>query len=220
MGRISTTVIGIVLMAVPSFGQDSGSIHATVLDDSGTPVKGATVYAMPLDWAMNGIIPHCVSDESGSCTRSNLGNGRYSISVAKPEDGYPEMYQSFYAGLHVKETVVTLSPEHPSENVVVHLAKKAGILKGTVADAVTGKHLNANVEFRRVSEPANFLRGSGLTNAQFRILVPSDVAVTMVVSLEGYEDWTYTLGKGETRNAVLLRPGEELTLEIRLWPKQ
>jgi hypothetical protein len=89
-----------------------------------------------------------------------------------------------------------------------------------VANAVTGKRLNANVKFRWVSDPKRSISGSGLTNAQFRILVPSDVAVTMVVSLEGYKDWTFSLGKGDTRNAILLRPGEELNLDIRLWPKR
>jgi len=80
--------------------------------------------------------------------------------------------------------------------------------------------LNANVEFRWVSEPQNFLSGSGLANAQFRILVPSDVAVTMVVSLAGYENWSYATDTGPVKNAVLLVPGEELNLDIRLQPKQ
>jgi hypothetical protein len=41
----------------------------------------------------------------------------------------------------------------------------------------------------------------------------------MVVSLDGYENWSYSLGRGELRNAILLRPGEELALDVRLRPK-
>jgi hypothetical protein len=118
-----------------------------------------------------------------------------------------------------KPTVVILSHEQPAESISVHLGKKGGILTGTVTDAKTAKPLNANVEFRWVSDPRTFLSGIGLTNAKFRVLVPSDVAVTMVVSLDGYENWSYSLGRGELRNAILLHPGEELALDIRLRPK-
>jgi len=71
-----------------------------------------------------------------------------------------------------------------------------------------------------VSEPPNFLSGSGLANAQFTILVPSDVAVTMVVSLAGYKNWSYTTDAGSLKNAILLVPGEELNLDIRLQSKR
>ena len=152
---------------------------------------------------------------------SRLDYGRYTVSAAKPDEGYPELHFAFYTGFNVKLPTMTLSAEHPSASLVLHLWKKAGILIGTVADVATGKPLNANVEFRWVSEPRNYLSGSGLANAQFRILIPSDVAVTMVVSLAGYEDWSYTTtDEAPVRNAILLRPGEELTLDIRLQAKR
>lgn len=149
-----------------------------------------------------------------------LDYGRYSVSAAKPNEGYPELHFAFYTGFHANLTVIKLSAQHQSVRVALRLGKKAGILKGTVADAVTGKPLNANVEFRWVSEPQNYLSGSGLANAQFRILVPSDVALTMVVSLAGYEDWSYKADKGSVKNTFLLLPGEELNLDIRLQPAQ
>jgi len=212
-------VVVLVLTGL-SFGQNNGSIHGTVLDDGGTPVKGATVYAHPLDRVLASIIPQVISDENGSYKISKLGYGKYSVSAAKPDEGYPALDFALYTGFHARLTVATLSAEHQSASVVLHLGKKAGILKGTVANAVTGKPLNANVEFRWVSEPQNFLSGSGLANAQFKILVPSDVAVTMVVSLEGYENWSYLTPESPAMNAVFLRPGEEMILDIRLQPKQ
>jgi hypothetical protein len=220
MDRLTPALIGVLVVASLSFGQDNGSVHGTVVDDGGTPVKGATVYAQPLDRPMAGIIPHNISDESGSYSISKLDFGRYSVWAAKPDEGYPELNFAFYTGFHAKLPVIKFSAQHQSATVVLHLGKEAGILKGTVADAVTGKPLNANVEFRWVSEPQNFLSGSGLANAQFRILVPSDAAVTMVVSLAGYENWSYITDKGSVSNAVLLLPGEELNLDIRLQPKQ
>jgi hypothetical protein len=196
-----------------SIGQGNGSIHGIVLDDIGKPVKDATVYATPLDRPLASVIPCDISDEGGAYSISTLDYGRYSVSVAKPDEGYPESDMTFYTGFHARLNVVKLSAKNQSKSMALHLGKKAGILKGTVAEVGTGKPLNANVEFRWVSDPQNFLSGSGLANAQFRILVPSDVAVTMVVSLAGYDNWS-------VRKAVLLHPGEELNLSIRLRPKQ
>jgi hypothetical protein len=220
MVRSSIALIGVLIVASLSFGQDNGSVNGTVVDGSGTTVKGATVYAQPMDRPMASVVPQATTDRNGAFTISKLDYGRYSLSAAKPDEGYPELDFAFYTGFHAKLVVIELSVQHRSARVALRLGKKAGILKGTVADAVTGRPLNADVEFRWVSEPQNFLSGSGLANAQFRILVPSDVPITMVVSLDGYENWSYKSDKGSAKDAVLLLPGQDLNLDIRLQPKQ
>lgn len=113
---------------------------------------------------------------------------------------------------------VILSEDHPFDDVVVHLGAKAGVLIGTVADAVSGKPLDAIVDFRWVADPDNFLSGSGLTNAQFRVLVPSDTRLKMVVSLDGYQDWVYGVDGG-TQRVLFLHPDQEEIVDIRLKPK-
>lgn len=115
---------------------------------------------------------------------------------------------------------LSFSTDHPTEAVTVHLGKRGGVLTGTVKDAITGKPLNADAKICWISNPVYCIHGSGLANARFRILVPSDFPVTMIVSLKGYEDWTYSLGKGALKNAILLGPGEEMRLDIRLRPKK
>jgi hypothetical protein len=204
--------------AATSFGQVYASIRAKVLDGQDEPVRGAIVEAMPTG-GISGTIPWCKSDESGSCAISPGNLGSFTVTASKEEDGYPKQTMYFYAAVNSKPEIVILSHEQPAQSTLVHLGKKGGILIGTVADAKTGKPLNANAEFRWVSDPRIFLSGSGLTNARFRILVPPDVAVTMVVLLDGYENWSYSLGRGELRNAILLSPGEELALDVRLRPK-
>jgi hypothetical protein len=220
VGRFTVSLIAVLCWTNLSSAQDYGSIAGTVVDEGGESVQGATVYAHPMDRPMAGIIPHATTDGSGSFNISMLDYGRYSVSAAKPDEGYPELYLAFYAGLRANPLVVGLSVKHQSASVALGLGNKAGILKGTVVDAVTGKPLNANVEFRWVLEPRNFLSGSGLANAEFRILVPSNNPVTMVVSLKGYENWAYLTDKSPVKNAILLRPGEKLHLDIRLWPKR
>lgn len=209
---------GILALVSTSVGQPVASIHATVMNERDEAVRDAQVTAQP-DGPLAMALPWCKSDENGTCT-INVGSfGNYSVFASKTEDAYPEQHFSFFAAQNPKPPTVALSAEQPFQSVIVRLGKKAGILIGTVTDASTGKPIDATVEFHWVSDSRIFLRGSGLTNARFRVLVPSDTPVTMVVSLEGYEDWAYSLGRGEMRNAILLKPGEELSLDIRLRPK-
>lgn len=49
MYRLTIALVGVLVVASLVFGQDNGSVYGTVVYDSGTPVKGATVYADPLD---------------------------------------------------------------------------------------------------------------------------------------------------------------------------
>ncbi len=211
--------LGILIAAIVSYGQTTAAIHVTVMDGRGESVAGAVAEAMPLDRPIQGLLRSCKSDENGTCT-INIGEfGNYAVTASKVEDAYPEQHFAFFAAQTPRPPEVRISPQHPFQSVTAHLGKQAGILIGTVADAITGKPMDANVTFRLPSHPRIFLSGSGLTNAKFRVLVPSDTPVTMVVSKDGYDDWTYSLGRGDLRNAVLLKPGEELTLEIRLRPK-
>jgi hypothetical protein len=232
MTRIVHLILGLVVATSLCAGQDRdsvGVVRVTVLDGRDLPVQGAKATASPVlprGCVLGYALPDCLSDRAGRCMlRLSYGGkclGRYIIWASKEEDDYPPLFLSFYSAADPasKQTEVTLLGKQPSEAVIVHLGKRAGVLVGTVADAVTGKPLNANVAFRWVSDPTISLSGSGLANAHFRILVPSDTPVTMVVSLKGYEDWTYSMGRGALWNAILLRPGEGLTLDIRLRPKE
>jgi hypothetical protein len=166
------------------------------------------------------MAPYDTSDANGTFAISKLEYGSYSVTAKKPEEDYPDLSWPFYAGFKAKLTIVKLSAQHQTARVALHLGEKAGILKGTVSDAVTGKPLNANVEFRRVQELGNFLSASGLTTAEFRILIPSNVAITMLVSLDGYEDWAYTNDREPTSHSIRLLPEEVMYLDIRLRPRR
>jgi hypothetical protein len=114
---------------------------------------------------------------------------------------------------------VALTVRQRSATVTVLLGPKAGILVGTVADAVTGAPLNPCVDFRRASDPNNFIAGTGLVNAKYRVLVPSDREVMMKIWYEGHLPWYYpgATNKSEAKS-FHLKPGEERILHIRLQP--
>jgi hypothetical protein len=212
------------LSATASFTQTAQPLRATlritVVDAIGNPVPEATVNVQPLDVPMGMVLPSCRTGPEGKCAISKLELLRYEVFASKPLDGYPEHMYSFFNVPGAPRSIVTFSAGHIEDDVVVPIGKKGGILKGTVTDAETGKGLNANVEFRWVSNPQIFFSGSGLANAQFRIVVPSGTAFTMVISLDGFEAWTYTSPSTPAKNSIQLNSGEELTLDIRLRPKR
>lgn len=208
----------VLMLTAASYGQATGVIEGTVKDGSGVPVVSATVYAQRQGvYVLRAIVPHSSTNAQGRYSLQ-LPFGEYSLAVGKPEEGYPDaLYATFYYGFKKRPKVV-LSARNNKATVNLRLGKKAGVLVGTVTDASTGKPFNANVEFRWISDPTIAVSGSGLANAQFRILIPSDTPLTMVVSQTGYEDWVYP--DKTQRGAIVLGPGESMNLDIQLKPSR
>lgn len=197
--------------------ENDGVIQGTVTYEDGKPVKDAIVYAQPLDRAMAAIVPHATTDTSGHFVVSHLWLGKYAVGAEKLDEGYANMTSQFYSD--GKFETVVLTPPLPAASVSIQLGPKAGTLVGTVVDAVTGAPLNPCVEFRRAKNPGNFLSGTGLVNAKYRVLVPSNTDVFMKVWYGGHKPWYYpgAVEKAQSR-PLNLKPGEEQKMDIRLEP--
>jgi hypothetical protein len=206
----------VLMFALTSRAQITGVIQGIVRDGSDVPVVHATVYARPQGiFVFRAIEPHTETDREGRY-RLEVPFGQYSLAAGNPDEGYPDaLYYTFYYG-HKRRHNVALSAKNSKATVNLRLAKKAGILVGTVTDASTGKPVNANVEFRWISDPTIAISGSGLANFQFRILIPSDTPLSMVISQSGYENWVYR--NITHRLPLVLGPGESMNLDIRLKP--
>jgi hypothetical protein len=205
----------------PVVQQDAktGSIDGTVLYEDGRPTKGATVYASPLGRPIIGIIPHADTDETGYFRIAIPSSwfGRFAVAAKKEDEDYPDMSTQFYSD--GKFETITLTSGHPTQTVAIHLGPKAGVLVGTVAEALSNTPLSPCVEFRRASEPNNFLSGSGLVKPQYKLLIPPNTDILVNISLDGYKTWYYpgTLDRAAA-TPVRLGPGEIRTLDIRLEP--
>jgi hypothetical protein len=165
---------------------------------------------------MSTVIPQTQADEQGRYEFKRLEYGRYSVSAEKPEDDYPPLWLTLYST--EKQPEVELSKANRTVTLDLTLRTKAGVLVGTVADSETGVALDANVDFRSTTDPRRSLSGSGLTNARFRVLVPSDTPVVMRVSKPGYDDWFFSHDGVVT--PIHLGPDETLELEIKLKKSQ
>lgn len=204
-------------MRVVAVDERQGRVGGTVIYENGRPTKGATVSASPLDGGLIGKVPSADTDDLGHFQINRLWLGRYSVTARKENEGYPDTDSGFYN--ENKVAPITLSFSHLSANVTIVLGPKAGILRGTVADAVTGAPLDPCVDFHIASDPNNFLSGTGLVKAQYRVLVPHDRDVIMKIWREGYLPWYFPGVRNKAEALPLhLKSGEERTLHIRLQP--
>ena len=99
--------------------------------------------------------------------------------------------------------------------MVVNLGPKAGILTGTISDALTGKPIPAGFDLAQVKDRTRWMRTSAAPN--FRVLIPSSKEMEVKVSAPGYEAWVYP---DPTVPSQFLRldPGSEMHLDIKLKP--
>ncbi len=195
----------------------SGVIEGTVRYENGNPANGATVYASPMGRPMGAIVPHAATDETGHFAIPHLQLGKYAVAAEKLDEDYPDMSKQFYSD--GKFATVLLSPGHADDDVNLRLGPKAGVLTGTVSDAVNGSPLSPCVELIRASEPNNFLSSNGLIKPNYRLLVPPNAGVLVKMWLDGYKTWYFpgTVDKSKSR-AAHLNAGEIVTLNIRLQP--
>lgn len=194
-----------------------GVIQGTVTYEDGNPVNGATVYASAMFGLGAGIMPNAKTDETGHFAILHLLLGKYAVTGEKQDEAYPRMVDRFYNS--DKFETVTLTSQHFTAGVTIRLGPKAGVLVGTVADALTNAPINPCTEFRRAKEPNNRVVGIGLVTAKYRVLIPSNTDVLMKVWYEGHKSWYYPGTMDKTQSQPLnLKPGKEKELDIRLEP--
>jgi hypothetical protein len=168
---------------------------------------------------MGAMVPHADTDETGhfAIRIARSWFGKFVVAAKKEDEDYPDMSNQFYSD--GKFQTVTLTPHHRHHTVIIRLGPKAGVLLGTVADAVSNAPLSPCVEFRRVSEPSNFLSASGWVKPKYKLLIPADTDILVKISLDGYKAWYYPGTVEKTKEkAVRLKPGERETIDIRLQP--
>lgn len=220
VARVITLVLFAATLVLPS-AEPVETISGTVVDEYGDPVPRAVASAVgPIGRPSAKVIPRVETDDHGHFTIPVSDSGEYFVSAGKEEEGYPEKWLPFNAGFDRKYVVrVRVTEANPEANVTIPLGPKGGVLIGTVRDAATGAPINPCAEFRRVAEPKNFMSGTGLINATFHRLVPSDVSFTLKVWVDGHKPWYYP-GVEQPANGKPLKlgPGEEAHFDIALEP--
>jgi hypothetical protein len=203
------------LSTAASFAQEyhypPGKIRGTVFNDQGKPVAGARVEAVPFGRPMAMAIPWAPTDKDGRFLIEHLELEEYVVSAAKEDEEYASTAWSFYSkGTPLHR--VTLTVAAPEAETSISFGPKAGVVTGKVVDAGTGQPLPAAINLSRTDDPNAWI-GLGGT-PEYRVLIPSNVAVGIVFQENGYQDW-------RPDKPLLLAPGEKIVMNVSLhgiWP--
>jgi hypothetical protein len=185
-----------------------GQIKGIVTDQSGSPVVGAAVYAVPQFLAFDGIKPRSVkTDRNGEFDfRGGFQLGAYKLYSQKDEDGYPDPFKSFYADSKFEVPKVVLSKRHSSATVRVTLGEKAGVVAGQVIDADSGAATKALLVF--IDEDGN--GRNLLADGQFRVLLPPGKDLILMVTAMSRQ----SSSQRPFDTPLRLEPGQEIYMDI------
>lgn len=206
-----------IFLALPVFG-GAGTIRGTVVDENGAPVPHMTVEISPIGMAWSGGIPQAVTDDQGRFVKEVVGpitsegrvsGQRWALYPHQERDYYPHLTK-FYETAANRAQEVELTPQKPEAQVELRLGLKAGALTGHATDAQTGAPLHPEFEFEWASDASK--RMGKRTSDPFRILLPSNTAIKMTVSSEGYKTWSYP-------GTISIGPGQDMPLDIKLEPE-
>ena len=180
----------------------------TVLDENNNPVIKAKVSVDAVDRRpTHALIRYVETDAAGHFQMDRLAWGKYKVFAENEAVGYPDMRWSFYSN-DIFPTVV-ITPAAPTAKLQIPLGPKAGALKGSITNAVTGAPVNAGFKLSRAIDPNKWISTS--VPPKYRVLLPPATDVLLEASAPGFRTWT-------PGHAVRLQPGSEMTLDIRLEP--
>ncbi len=199
------------------------AIEGHVLNAEGRQVAGAKVYA-ELNDALTGIPPSNLTDEEGAF-RIEVGKpGTYKVFASKEEDGYPLTISGFHQEGTNPIPTVSVLPGQSVSDVVVQLGAKGATIEGLIFDVATNQVVNkATITLRRADNPEVYYQigpEEEKKGGKFRVLVPP-VPVTIEVSADGYETWSYSHdGLNKHSDSLKVKRGETKKLTVSLHRKK
>jgi carboxypeptidase family protein len=189
----------------------TGEIKGTVTDQNGSPVSGATIYAVPQGLVFDDITPRSVRTDSNG--RFDFHGGlqlvAYKIYSQKEADSYPNPLDQFYAAANDQAPMVDLTPNQPSASVTVKLGDKAAVIVGRVIDRDTGAVLTARICFLDTLGKSH-LADSATADGTFRALLPPDKDLTLLVVSDSSHHLLHTRLPAPLR----LEPGQYVYMDI------
>jgi hypothetical protein len=202
--------VSIAVTASFMTAQATGRISGTVINEDGTVVDHADVCTSVTFPSVMSIDCGIPVDKEGHFQIGNVTLGSYGVFATNDEEGYSLENQR--PGLKV-----TVTPENPSQNVVIRLqGPRGGVLTGSVTDNVTGKAVEgAYITFIAIDNAG--LNGNRHTvDGRFSLATPTGSNLLIFVTANGYKGWVYTDASNLAQPVVRLAPGERRGLDIKL----
>lgn len=199
-------VVSGTLLAQSTTKYASGQIKGTVVDQNGSPISSAMVYAIPQGLTLEDITPRSVmTDTNGRFDfHGGLEFRSYKLYSRKDADGYLDPQDTFYADPDNLPVEVTLSQKHPSSKVTVKLGKQAAVVSGRVFDVSSGTPLKAYVGLMDEEGHGH----SVVVDGEYNLVVPSEKNVTLMVTVLGTRRPLVPV------SSLRLEPGQRIYLDV------
>src|SRR5207249_4828697 len=168
---------------IPAQGTEvrEGAIQGVVLGEGRQPVRGAKVHAELTGVPMSTLIRYVETDENGFFLIDQLEFGKYYVAAKNEEEEYGDSGFSFFNDQPVR--TAQISAQHRIADVVINLGPKAGVLTGTISNAVTGKPIPAGSWSVQEKDRNKWISTSATPN--LRVLIPSSRETKVKVSAPG-----------------------------------
>lgn len=201
-------LFGGTLLAQSTTRHLSGEIKGTVVDESGTPISSATVYAVAQGLTLNDVTPQSVKADSNGLFdfRGTLKLGGYKLYAEKDDNGYLDPFDPFYSDNQRDAPQVDLSREHLAAIVALKMGKPAAVVSGRIVDAESGAHLKASLGFLDVEGHGH----SVVVDGDYSIALPSEKDITLMVTLFGSKADRSLIPMAPLR----LEPGQRVYMDI------
>ena len=199
-------VVSGTLFAQSTTKHASGEIRGTVVDQSGSPVASATVYAVPQGLTLDDITARSAKTDSNGVFNFHGGFEfrSYKLYSRKDADGYLNPLDKFYADADNLGVEVALSPKHPTSAVTLKLGKQAAVISGKVFDVNSGTPLKAYVGL--MDEEGN--GHSVVVDGDYNLVIPPEKSVTVMVTVLG------TRRPFIPVSSLRLEPGQRIYMDI------
>jgi hypothetical protein len=203
--------VSIAVTASLMTAQTTGHISGTVISEDGTVIDHADACTSVTSGNSTTINCRIPVDEEGHFQIENVKFGSYGIFAINEGEGYSIENQS--PGLKV-----TVTPENPSQSVMIRLRPRGGVFTGSVTDKVSGKAIeDAWIDYIAIDNG-----GAGgnrrTVGGRFSMAAPTESNLLIYVSAKGYKGWVYTDASNPAQPVVRLASGERRVLDIELEP--
>ena len=192
----------------------SGTIQGNVLDVDNSPLAGASVNIRQLISTQQGSRTVVTTDSLGRFQLTNVGVGTYIVAAFKDSTGIHNPHA--FVAPNTAFAVIAIGSGSPTATMVLRLGKRTGVLVGHVSDSVTGAPMVTHVAITLASSGVTWL--SAAVPPDYRISVPSDVALIIQISAPGYQIWNYSISPGQPASTLTLHGAEKKTLPVLLQP--
>jgi hypothetical protein len=190
----------------------AGAVKGIVVDTDGRPVAGVRVYPM-----QTGPTPVSVTDVQGRFALVGVTAGSVHIFTEKMEAGYPDTGSAIFVDNPETIPVALVQPGATTENIVVMLGVRLGVLRGAVIDAASGKRVpTARIRIAREDNEAIFFSTNVDEAGQFVLAWPAHVR-RLEVTAPGFKAWRSDVDLPEGHLTV--PAGAEKALVVRLRPR-